>query len=71
MSWIGNASGLLAARWRVARSGPTSTKPLAGAGRSGSVTAPLRRRRGHLRSDDFSGVRRSSIIASTSWGLVS
>ena len=60
-----------AARWTVARSGPTSTKPLAGAGLRGGVTPPLRRRRGLLRSDDSSGVRRSSIIALPSWGLVS
>ena len=53
----------LAAPWMAGRSGPSSTKPRAGAGPCGDATPPPRRHRGRLRSDDSSRARRSSIIA--------
>ena len=63
MSWIGSASGSLAAPWTVARSGATSTRPHAGTGLRDGVTRLLLSRHVLLRGDHPSRTRRSSIIA--------
>ena len=62
MSKTVNVSGSRAAPWMAARSGPTSTKPRADSAPCGETRPPPRRRCGHLRNDDFSEARRSSII---------
>jgi len=63
MSWIGSASGSLAAPWTVVRSGATSTKQHARTGLRVRLARLLRRRHVRLRGDHASRPRRSSIIA--------